>query len=92
MDGINTKTIAPGVILDPAPVPPKRPEQMNRGEFEAWEKLRGRGQYDVVRDEMRFRTRRGVYSVPMPVRFSVEQHGGVVYAMLADIERDGKLQ
>ena len=90
MDGMTVLTT--GTVLDATPPRDDDPTLMSRGEFEAWEKTRGRGQYDVVRDQMRFRTRKGVYSVEMPVRFSVQMVNGICYAMANEIERAGKLQ
>lgn len=90
MDGMTVLTT--GTVLDATPPRDEDPATMSRGEFEAWEKLRGRGQYDVVRDEMRFRTQKGVFSVQMPVRFACQVVNGIVYALANEIQRDGKLQ
>ncbi len=93
MDGLaQTHVLTTGTVLDATPPRDDDPSRMSRGEFEAWEKLRGRGQYDVVRDQMRFRTQKGVYSVQMPVRFRVQMVNGICYALASDIHRDGKLQ
>lgn len=93
MDGMTkTEVLTTDTVLDATPPREADPLKMSRGEFEAWEKVRGRGQYDVVRDQMRFRTQRGVYSVQMPLRFTCEVVHGIVYALRSDIELHGKLQ
>ena len=93
MDGISKTTVlTTGTVLDETPPREIDPAKMERGEFEQWERARGRGQYDVVRDQMRFRTRKGVYSVQMPVRFPVQLVHGIVYALATDIEYYGRLQ
>jgi len=67
------------------------PQTMLRGEFEAWERLRGRGQYDVVHDRMLFRLRSKVLRVEMPLRFQTQYVHGIVYALIDDIELNGKV-
>lgn len=74
------------------PLKPKDPADMNRGEFEAWAALRGRGVYDVYGDRMMFRCRNAVYQVEMPLRFETRYIDGIVYAMTEDIIKYGRLR